>query len=76
MLRLSSGEIESYSANISEILEQIPLFYITEVLELANEKRKREGEIENIDTSESEEEENFSDSETEEESEEEESDCD
>jgi hypothetical protein len=57
MLKLSQGEIESYSRDISEILESIPLFYVYEVLELANEKRQRENEIEGVDTTDSSEEE-------------------
>ena len=57
MLKLSQGEIESYSRDISDILENIPLFYVYEVLELANEKRQKECEIEGIDTETSDEEE-------------------
>tara|TARA_E500000318_G_scaffold35819_1_gene34906 strand:+ start:142 stop:375 length:234 start_codon:yes stop_codon:yes gene_type:complete len=53
MKNLSNGEIESYARDISEILEQIPLFYVYEVLEMANEKRQKENEIEGVDTTDS-----------------------
>lgn len=54
MLELSSGEIESYSRDISQILEEIPLYYVYEVLELANDYRQREREIEGVDITSSE----------------------
>ena len=55
---LSNGEIENYAKDIYKILQDIPVFYINEIVENAVCERKREGEIENIDyTSSSEEEE-------------------
>ena len=54
---LSSGEIDNYANDIFCLLKEIPLFYVKEVLELANEEREKEGEIYHIDTSSSEEEE-------------------
>ena len=54
---LSSGDINNYANDIFCLLKEIPLFYVKEVLELANEEREKEGEIDDIDTSSSEEEE-------------------
>jgi hypothetical protein len=55
---LSCGEIQSYSSDIYEILSNIPLFYLYEILELAQEGRQRDGEVYELDISDSEEEEN------------------
>lgn len=63
-VKLSESEINSFADDISKVLMDIPLFYIYEVLELANETRQREGEIEELDISDSDEEQQ-SDSETE-----------
>ena len=57
---LSSGEIDNYANDIFCLLKEIPLFYVKEVLELANEEREKEGEIYHIDTSSDEEEEGIS----------------
>ena len=54
---LSSGEIDNYANDIFCLLKEIPLFYVKEVLELANEEREKEGEIDDIDTSSSDEDE-------------------
>lgn len=55
-VKLSESEINSFADDISKVLMDIPLFYIYEVLELANETRQREGEIEELDISDSDEE--------------------
>ena len=55
-VKLSESEINSFADDISKVLMDIPLFYIYEVLELANETRQREGEIEDLDISDSDEE--------------------
>jgi hypothetical protein len=69
---LSSGDINNYANDIFCLLKEIPLFYVKEVLELANEEREKEGEIDDIDTSSSDEEEDnistFANSESENES--------
>ena len=70
MLKLSDGEIEGYARDISDVLEQVPLFYVYQVLELANEKRQREFEIDGIDTTSSDEESEEEEEEEEEEDEE------
>ena len=54
---LSSGDINNYANDIFCLLKEIPLFYVKEVLELANEEREKEGEIDDIDTSSSDEDE-------------------
>ena len=56
MLKLTGSEIDFFASKIYETLEEIPLYYIEEVLELAFEGRKREGDIEGLDISSSEEE--------------------
>tara|TARA_R110000765_G_scaffold138913_3_gene238953 strand:+ start:281 stop:514 length:234 start_codon:yes stop_codon:yes gene_type:complete len=60
MLKLTGSEIDFYASKIGEYLEDIPLFYIEEIMELAFEERKREGDIDGVDTSSSSEEENSS----------------
>mgnify|MGYP003137153472 CR=1 FL=1 len=55
-VKLSESEINSFADDISKVLMDIPLFYIYEVLELANEIRQREGELEDLDISDSDEE--------------------
>jgi len=55
-LKLTQGEINSYADDISKVLEDIPLFYVYEILELANEQRQKEGEIPELDVSSSEDE--------------------
>jgi len=52
-VKLSESEVNSFADDISKVLMDIPLFYIYEVLELANETRQREGEIEDLDISDS-----------------------
>tara|TARA_R110000782_G_scaffold209831_1_gene297998 strand:+ start:21 stop:275 length:255 start_codon:yes stop_codon:yes gene_type:complete len=56
MLKLTGSEIDFYASKIAETLEEIPLFYLEEIMELAFEGRKREGDIEGLDISSSEEE--------------------
>jgi len=57
-IKLSQKEVNNYSEDIYKILQDIPVFYINEIVENAVCERKREGEIQNIDyTSSSEEEE-------------------
>ena len=63
-VKLSESEVNSFADDISKVLMDIPLFYVYEILELANETRQREGEIEELDISDSDEEQQ-SDSETE-----------
>jgi hypothetical protein len=62
MLKLSGSEIDFYASKIYETLEEIPLFYIEEVLELAFEGRKKDGDIEGVDLSSEEEEKSSSES--------------
>tara|TARA_R110002051_G_scaffold280688_1_gene342320 strand:+ start:2665 stop:2904 length:240 start_codon:yes stop_codon:yes gene_type:complete len=62
MLKLSGSEIDFYASKIYETLEEIPLYYIEEIMELAFEGRKREGDIEGLDISSSEEEKSSSES--------------
>ena len=59
---------------MSKILNRVPLFYVYEVLERANEDRQRDGELSDLDISDSEDEDNgyISTSSSEEEEEEEE----
>lgn len=56
MLKLSGSEIDFFALKIGEYLEEVPLYYVEEILELAYEDRRKEGDIEGIDTSSSEEE--------------------
>ena len=62
MLKLTGSEIDFYASKIAETLEEIPLFYLEEIMELAFEGRKREGDLEGIDLSSSEEEKSSSES--------------
>ena len=55
-VKLSESEVNSFADDISKVLMDIPLFYVYEILELANETRQREGEIEELDISDSDEE--------------------
>lgn len=55
-IELSNGEIDCFADDIYKILRDVPLFYLNEIIELAHEGRKRDGEIEDLDVSESEEE--------------------
>ena len=48
-INLTSGEINSFADDIYEVLEDIPLFYLIEILELAHEKRMRDGDNPNLD---------------------------
>ena len=69
-INLSNGEVQSYSSDIFEILMNVPLHHINEIIELAYEGRKKEGEIQEIDFSTSDEEMDYSSSESSESSEE------
>ena len=55
-VKLSQGEITEFSNDIAKILNRIPLFYVYECLELANEDRQRDGELSDLDISDSEDE--------------------
>jgi hypothetical protein len=55
-IKLSNGEINEFSDDIAKILNKIPLFYVYEVLEKANEDRQRDGELSDLDISDEEEE--------------------
>ena len=72
MKNLSGGEIDDHGRKIAEYLEDVPIYYIIEVLEIAREGREREGEIDGVDTTSSDEEDNSSEDEDEEEEEEDE----
>ena len=48
-LILSQSEVNGYGKEIAKVLNDIPLFYIVEVLELGLEERKREGDLEGLD---------------------------
>ena len=47
--KLSEREIDTYAEEISEILNHVPLFYINEVLELANDIRQKQGALSFLD---------------------------
>ena len=51
MLKLTGSEIDFYASKIGEYLGDIPLYYVEEIMELAFEERKREGDIDGIDIS-------------------------
>ena len=50
-VKLSQGEINSFSADISKILSNVPLYYLNEIMEGAMEDRIREGEMDHLDIS-------------------------
>ena len=50
-IKLSGGEIDSYADAISRILEDVPLFFVSEVMEIAHENRIRYGEDPDLDVS-------------------------
>jgi len=70
-IKLSDSEIKSFAEDVYKVLEDVPLFYVYEVLELANEHRQKEGENPDLDTTSSEEEDSSSSEEEEEEDEDE-----
>ena len=47
--KLSEREIDNYAEEISDILNHVPLFYINEVLELANDIRQKQGALSFLD---------------------------
>ena len=51
MLKLSGSEIDFFALKIGEYLEEVPLYYVEEILELAYEDRRKEGDIDGVDTS-------------------------
>jgi len=61
MKNLTGGEIDTFANDIVDVLKEVPLYYLNEVMELALEGRKKEGEIEDIDTDTSSEEEESDD---------------
>ena len=48
-IKLSQKEVNNYSEDIYKILQDIPVFYVNEIVENAVLERKREGQKENID---------------------------
>jgi len=66
-IKLSDSEIKSFAEDVYKVLEDVPLYYVYEVLELANEHRQKEGENPDLDTTSSEEEDSSSSEEEEEE---------
>ena len=71
-IQLSDSEIKSFAEDIYRVLEDVPLYYVYEILELANEHRQKEGENPDLDITSSEEENESSSSSSEEEEENEE----
>lgn len=69
-VKLNSADINFFSEKVSKVLRDVPLFYINEILELANEDRVKEGADPDLDTTSSEEELSDDEIETETESEE------
>ena len=57
-VKLSEGEIQGFVDDMAKILNSVPLYYVYEVLERANEDRQRDGELSDLDISDSEEEDN------------------
>ena len=47
--KLSEIEIYNFAEEISDILNNVPLFYINEVLELANDIRQKQGALSFLD---------------------------
>ena len=47
--KLSEREIDNFAEEISDILNNVPLFYINEVLELANDIRQKQGALSFLD---------------------------
>ena len=47
--KLSEREIDNFAEEISDILNHVPLFYINEVLELANDIRQKQGALSFLD---------------------------
>lgn len=68
-IKLSDSEIKSFAEDVYKVLEDVPLYYVYEVLELANEHRQKEGENPDLDTTSSEEENSSSEEEEEDEDE-------
>ena len=52
---LNSSEMEGFAESICNILEDVPLYYIIEVLELAKSHRDSIGDIHDLDVSDEEE---------------------
>ena len=50
-VKLSQGEINSFSDDISKILSNVPLYYLSEIMEIAMEDRIRDGEMDDLDIS-------------------------
>ncbi len=72
-VKLNNADINFYSEKVSKVLRDVPLFYVNEILELANEDRVKEGADPDLDTTSSEEELSDDESEIETETESEES---
>ena len=54
-INLTQGEINSFAEDIYKILTNIPLYYLHEILELAEEQRQKDGEDPDLDLSDSDE---------------------
>ena len=50
-INLTQSEINSFASDIYKILIDIPLYYLHEVLELAEEQRQKDGEDPDLDLS-------------------------
>jgi len=57
-VKLTEGEIQGFVDDMSRLLNRVPLYYVYEVLERANEDRQRDGELSDLDISDSEDEDN------------------
>jgi len=56
-VKLTEGEIQGFVDDMGRLLGRVPLYYIYEILERANEDRQRDGELSDLDISDSEDEE-------------------
>jgi hypothetical protein len=59
---LNNSEIEGFAESVCNILEDVPLYYIIEVLELAKSHRDSIGDIHDLDISDEEESEELEES--------------
>jgi len=50
-IKLTQSEINSFASDIYKILIDVPLYYLHEVLELAEEQRQKDGEDPDLDLS-------------------------
>jgi len=54
-VKLTSSEITSFASDIYKVLIDVPLYYLHEVLEMAEEQRQKDGEDPDLDLSDSDE---------------------